>query len=466
MRPDAGQTDPPGAALPLFPGIALDGHRAGLIDRFLSLFANVRPREGATLLLLLLNVFTLLTAYYIIKPVREALILGEVGAEIKSYASAIQAALFLVIVPIYSHWSSRVNRLWLINGVTALFVSNLCVFYFLGQRGLSVGIPFYLWTGLFNVVLIAQFWAFANDIYTRKRGERLFGVIGIGGSLGSIAGALFAREVFKSAGPYLMMLVSAIFLGVSMALTAWIHCRESGRERGGRDNNEAAAGAPLPPGGGFRLVFGSRYLLMIALLVVVSNCVNTTGEFILGKTVSQSAQIAAQGSAQPATAAKIYIGEFYADFFFWVNLVGAGLQTLVVSRLMQSWGTSTVLFLLPLIALGGYATLAMVPLLGLIRFAKIAENTVDYSIQNTARHALFLPTSREAKYKAKTAIDSFYWRMGDTLSGLLVLVGTQLAMNIRMFAAANVLLALVWLGVVVALARSMRGRSSRARLAA
>jgi AAA family ATP:ADP antiporter len=133
---------------------------------------------------------------------------------------------------------------------------------------------------------------------------------------------------------------------------------------------------------------------------------------------------------------------------------------------MQSWGTSTVLFLLPLIALGGYATLAMVPLLGLIRFAKIAENTVDYSIQNTARHALFLPTSREAKYKAKTAIDSFFWRMGDTLSGLLVLVGTQLAMNIRMFAAANVLLALVWLGVVVALARSMRGRSSRARLAA
>src|SRR5215813_15538705 len=105
----------------------------------------------------MVNVFILLTAYYIIKPVREALILNGAGAEIKSYAGAVQAGLFLLIVPLYSAYASRVNRIKLINGVTAFFISNLAVFYFLGRMNFPLGIPFFLWVGLFNVLLVAQF---------------------------------------------------------------------------------------------------------------------------------------------------------------------------------------------------------------------------------------------------------------------------------------------------------------------
>src|SRR4026209_2098944 len=112
-----------------------DSGKPTVVDRFLSLFANVKPGEGGTALLLMANVFTVLTAYYIIKPVREALILGEAGAEVKSYASAGQAALFLLIIPLYGMLASRVNRVWLINGVTAFFVSNLIVFFVLGKAG-------------------------------------------------------------------------------------------------------------------------------------------------------------------------------------------------------------------------------------------------------------------------------------------------------------------------------------------
>src|SRR6185503_21170710 len=107
------------------------------LDKFLSPFASVRAGEGGTALLLMVNVFILLTAYYIVKPVREALILGESGAEIKSYAGAVQAALFLLIVPLYGMLGSRVNRVWLINGVTAFFASNLAVFFVLGRMGVS-----------------------------------------------------------------------------------------------------------------------------------------------------------------------------------------------------------------------------------------------------------------------------------------------------------------------------------------
>ena len=186
--------------------VEMDSAKPNVLDRFLSLFASVRPAEGGTALLLMVNVFVLLTAYYIIKPVREALILSEAGAEIKSYASAGQAALLLLIIPLYGMLGSRVNRVWLINGVLAFFISNLAIFFFLGQLGVSLGVVFYLWVGLFNVMLVAQFWAFANDIYTQKKGERLFGVVGIGASLGAILGAKLAGWMFEPVGLYGMML--------------------------------------------------------------------------------------------------------------------------------------------------------------------------------------------------------------------------------------------------------------------
>jgi ATP:ADP antiporter, AAA family len=140
-----------------------------VFERLLSIFAPVRKGEGFTSVLMMMNVFLLLTAYYIIKPVREALILGELGPEVKAYAGAAQALLFLFIVPVYSRIASRVSRVSLINGVTAFFISNLVLFYAMGQAQMQVGMVFFLWVGLFNLMLIAQFWAFANDVYTHEQ---------------------------------------------------------------------------------------------------------------------------------------------------------------------------------------------------------------------------------------------------------------------------------------------------------
>src|SRR5262249_55804904 len=172
------------------------------------------------------------------------------------------------------------------------------------------------------------------------------------------------------------------------------------------------------------------------------------GEFILGKAVAEH--------AKSAVDPKAYIGEFYAGFFFWVNLIGAALQMFAVSRILKYIGIGPSLFVLPVIALGSYTLLAFLPILGFIRLAKIAENSSDYSIQNTARRALFLNTSREAKYKAQNAIEGFFWRMGDASSALLVFIGTRLAFDIPKFAIANMILVFVWLGVAAAVTKSRR----------
>ena len=414
------------------------------LERLLSIFAPVHRGEGWTAFLLMVNIFILFAAYYIIKPVREALILSGAGAEIKSYAGAIQALLFLLIVPLYSAFASRTSRIRLVNGVIAFAISNLAIFYFLGKMQLDIGVAFFLWVGLFNVMLVAQLWAFANDVYTEQQGKRLLAIVGIGGSLGAILGARAAGWLFEPLGAYPMMIVAASLLAICMVLTNWVHRREGGSARA------PSSDAQKPPGtaGGFQLVLKHRYLLLIAGLVLISNLVNTTGEFILGKTVAEH--------AKEATDSKAYIGEFYSNFFFWVNLIGAGLQMFAVSRLMKYIGIAGSLFILPLIALGSYTLLAFVPVLGFIRFAKIAENSTDYSVQNTTRHALFLNTSRDAKYKAQSAIESFFWRAGDAFSALLVFVGTMLAFNIPKFAIANMVFVGLWLVIAVAIVRLRR----------
>jgi AAA family ATP:ADP antiporter len=417
--------------------------RKNMLERALSLFAPVHRAEAMTALLMMVNVFVLLTAYYLIKPVREALILGGAGAEMKSYAGAGQAMLFLLLVPVYSAFASRTNRVRLINGVTAFFISNLIIFYLLGRMGFQLGIPFFLWVGLFNLMLVAQFWAFANDIYTEQQGKRLFAILGIGSSLGAIIGAQVAGWLFKPLGPFPMLLVAAVLLAIAMVITNWVHRRES--TSGDPHSARAAGRQPMGRSGGFRLIFKHRYLLLIAILVLLSNFVNTTGEFILGKTVAEYAKGTVNSEA--------YIGEFYARFFFWVNVVGAALQMFAVSRILKYIGIGPALLFLPVIALGSYTLLAFVPVLSFIRLAKIAENGTDYSIQNTARHGLFLNTSRDAKYKAQSAIDSFFWRTGDALSALLVFIGTQSAFGIRSFAVVNAVFVLMWLVVAIQIVR-------------
>lgn len=425
------------------------GSDKGLLDRSLSIFAPVRTGEGVGALLLAANVFLLLAAYYIFRPVRESLILTEGGAEVKSYASAGQALLLLLVIPAYGAFASKVNRIRLITWVTLFFISHLLIFSYLGSRGVHVGIAFFLWVGIFNVLVIAQFWAFANDIYTEEQGKRLFAIVGVGASLGAWVGAWVAGQLFSQLGPYQLMLLSAFVL-LACILASHIANR---REATGPAAKAQAAQEPLRKGDGFRLIWKSRYLSLIAALIVLLNVVNTTGEFLLGKLVVQAADQAVALGADAGTLKQTFIGEFYGNFYSWVNLLALLFQLFLVSRIFKYVGVRGALFVLPLIALGGYGLLLAFPLLGAVRIAKVLENSTDYSIQNTARHALFLPTTREAKYKAKAAIDTFFWRAGDVLQAGVVFLGTRAAWEVTGFAGLNLVFVALWLVVVAFLYR-------------
>jgi len=434
----------------------------GPLDRFLGLFADVRAGEGLTVTLLMLNLFILLGGYYLLKTIREPLILASPGgAEAKSYSAAAIAAILMILVPIYSALASRVSRVKLLNSVNLFFIACLIGFFVLNGAGVPIGVPFFIWVGIFNLVVIAQLWAFANDVYTVDEGKRLFAIVGVGASLGAIAGAFFTGQLVKQYGPYPFMLAAAALLGLSMVLTNIVNKREKAG-RGGEvtagDRAEASGAPAASPGegvrgrSGFALVFSDRYLLLIAALMLLSNLVNTNGEYILGKTVV-SLYSKAHGTLGGMDEKKV-IGEFYGNYFTIVNIISAIVQALLVSRIIKFFGVRGALLVLPLVGLVGYGAMAFVPILAFIRSAKIAENSIDYSLQNTARNALYLPTSREAKYKAKQANDTFFVRFGDVTSAGLVFAGTTwLGFAPKQFALVNIGLIVVWLLVAVALGR-------------
>jgi AAA family ATP:ADP antiporter len=436
-----------------FPSFKTIGEKPkGPLEKFLSLFADVRAGEGLGALILMVNVFLLLAAYYLLKTAREPMVLTEGGATVKAYSSAGQAALLMILVPLYGLVGTRVKRIVLVMGLTLFFASHLLVFQAVGATGSQIGVAFYIWVGIFNVFVISQFWAFANDLYTESQGKRLFPMIGVGASVGAFAGAQIATVLFKQLKltPYALMGLAAGALVVCATLT-WVANRTEVR----REDQVMAqhADEPLGKEGGFSLIFHDRYLLLIACLIVLLNLVNTTGEFLLSTLVENAA---VQQFAGNKAAMQAFIGGFYGDYFRWVNLLGIVFQTLLVSRVFRLIGVRGALFVLPSIALVSYSILAVAPLLTLVRLVKTLENSTDYSLQNTVRQALFLPTSREAKYKAKAAIDSFFHRFGDVLQSGVVKVGNELSIGFTGFAWLNVGLTVVWLWIASRLYREHR----------
>ena len=434
------------------------GQERSIGERLLSPIADVHRDEVVSAVLMTLVMFLILASYYLLKTAREIFILSEGGAEVKSYSSAGQAILLLILVPAYGAFASRVNRIQLVQWVTLFFAAHLVLFLMAIGAGWHVGVPYFLWLGIFNLMVIAQFWAFAADIYTQDQGKRIFPLIGVGSSLGAWVGSLRAGQIVERVGTARLLVAGAVLLVVCSGLARLVNAKRP------RDRDDAAAAheKPLGGAGGFSLIFSDRYLLLIALLAVAINVVNTSGEYLFGRYVVEAANAAHGSGPEAAAAREAMIGSVYSRFFSTVNLAGFLLQMFVVSRVFRFLGIGRSLFIHPIVALSGYLIMLQAPSITFMAYFKVADNSLDYSLGNTTKQALWLPTSREAKYKAKQAVDSFFVRTGDVLQAGLVFVGEKLALAVPAFAGINVVLAGAWLVIVTLLNRQLGDKSAAA----
>lgn len=413
-------------------------------------------RDARSALALGVSLFLSLTAYYLLKTAREPLIQAAGGATLKSQATALQAVVLCALVPIYMAAAARFGTRRLVVGtllVAGAGIEGVWAATALELPHAAVGA--YVLTGVFGLAVVSQLWSVASARYDVRAGERLLPMVAIGSSAGGLFGALLGKLLFERGVAVGLLLHAAAGVVVLLAALA----------------SRVTVEAPRAAVDRWRIadVLGSSYVRTTAVLLVVLNLVNTTGEIILADLVGESARLAYEEArvSSPLVAEapfiRAYIGAFYGDFFFWVNLATLGVQVVFARRIVQGAGVGGVLVVLPLLALGVYAIVAVGAGLAVVRIAKAIENTADYSLMNVARAALFLPANDVERWGGKLAVDTFFVRAGDLLSGAFVLVMTEwLHASRRDLAAVNIALVVVWLAAAMALHRAYRTRATAA----
>jgi AAA family ATP:ADP antiporter len=294
-------------------------------------------------------------------------------------------------------------------------------------------------------------------------------MIAIGATGGAAFGSSVVTPMIEGAefGADVLLLAALVPLAISIALTRAVDFKEALL----KTNPPAEDVAPpaedvtppaASPRSGFAMIANSRFLIAAAATALLLNWVNTNGENLLYSVVVEFLQskVAGQGLSDPGAIesfTKDGVAAFYGEFFTWVNSVALVLQALVASRLLKYGGFGVILLMLPVIALMSYAAMALVPVFIVIKMMKIAENSTEYSINNTARNVLWLPTTTEMKFKCKPAIDTVFVRLGDGLSAATVWFGSNIIIfSNQDYFKLNVVLVLIWLWAAVVLIREHR----------
>jgi AAA family ATP:ADP antiporter len=429
-----------------------DPRRVGKKRTISVIFGHLQPGEGACAAYFFAYAFLLLVCYYILKTLREPLLLTESSPELKSYAYATVAVILLIVVPAYAAIYRRVRREQIGAWVTLFFIANLMVFYVLGKSQVDIGFVYYVWVGVFGVTILAQFWGHAADAFNVHRGRHLFPLIMTAAATGGLIGTLLVSVLVTALGPWNLMLIATVILSATLPLIRRSRdaVPEPSRNTGGKCDPETCSWL-----GGFSTVLHSRYLLLLAVLIVLLNCVNTMGEYLLTELVVGAAS--EQVALDPTADVGAIIGRFYGNYFLLINVLTVLAQLFLVARSFRWLGVHGALLILPVAAIVGYALAAFIPIFAVLRIVKTVENAADYSVMNTSRQALYLPLSVTEKFQGKVTVDTFFYRFGDLLQAGIVFVGIHVFnFSLPHFALLNACLAGIWLVVAVQLGKVRR----------
>jgi AAA family ATP:ADP antiporter len=414
---------------------------------------DVRRGEVAPLFASMLWIFLALTAYYIIKPLRSAVLQEKIGVDNKSIALAATTVFVALFAYTYGRIVPRVARSRLVIATFIVFIACLAAFALaLPLGGTITGYVFYIWVSTFNLMIVSQFWSLAADAWTKEEGSRLFGFIGVGGVAGGIFGTLVVAGFAKTLTTTQMLSLSAAVLFVCLMLALYILRFTASRHAGTRADAPIASAADAQPKSSIALVLGSPYLRLVAAMMLVLNIVNSNNEWILDKMVSREHMDTAALKA------------FYGQYFLFQNITTLAIQIFLTTRIQHRFGARAALFFEPLIGLGFGLAFIVMPVLAIIRVHKILENASDYSIQSNTKELLYLPVSTIEKYSAKSFNDTFVVRGGDALAAASIFAATSVVLpalgdlGLKVMVGVDIALGVVWLVIANAIGRMHRER--------
>jgi AAA family ATP:ADP antiporter len=364
---------------------------------------SVEPGEVAALLASFTMFFALLSAYYIIRPVRD-----EMGARIgKDGMQHIFTVVFIVMlaaVPLFGWIASRFQRRLVLPALYLFFAANLVLFRVLladdGASAATLG-AFFVWASVFNMFVISLFWSLMAELWSNEEAKRHYGFISAGGTAGGLAGPLATQYLVGFIKPADLLLIAAALLIVSLSASLLLrHLRQ------GVDGSET-----VPAGGGIFdgavKVFASPYLGRIALFVFLANLVGT---FFY---MEQSRLVA---TAFADSAARV---SFFAGRDFMVGVATLLIQMFGTAQLIKRFGVSAALLALPLAAVAGIVALFLDPVLQTVANVMVAERVAAFAFSGPAIKVMYTLTSPDEKYKVQNFIDTVVYRGGDAASGWL-----------------------------------------------
>src|SRR5438128_5701522 len=374
-----------------------------------------------------------------------ALFLSRFQAKQLAYADIASALVVALVVAGYVLLARRVPLLGLLLASTLFFASNCALFWALAHYHfhLSFLFPvFYIWVKVFGVLGATQIWTLANYVLTTREAKRVFGMVGGAAIAGAIFSGLLAKTMAKRFGTESLLLAMTLFVLIcaGLIIAVW----RSGRASVG-DAQEAPGGSAdtteRNPLASMRLLFSSPYLRAIAAVICISSLVTTLTDW----------QFLAIG--QQYLVKKDVMAVFFGNFNFYAGLLGLLFQLLLTARFLRRFGIGTALFVLPVTVLMGSGGLLVLGTLGSAVALTGGDHVLRYSVDKSTAELLYLPIATRVKLQVKWFIDTVIWRLGDGLSGLIVLIfATLLHFPPRQISWVVLLLASGWL-VAVSVAR-------------
>lgn len=425
----------------------------GRFTTLLQRVVEVRPEEVQVLLLSGAYFFFVLASYYVIRPIRDEMaVVGGVENIAWLFTGTLVGT--LLVHPLFTWAVSRYPRKRFIPIAYRFFIANLLLFFLLMRMApdgtyIWLGRVFFSWTSVFNLFVVSVFWAFMADIYRSEQGKRLFGFIGIGGTMGGILGAALTAGLAESLGPVNLLLISAFFLEVALRLVRVLGERVTLSGLGTRrDEEEAIGGGVLA---GIREAFRSPYLLGIIGFMFLFTLTSTAIYY-------QQTDIADRSFNEPGAPAA-----FFARIDLFVNILALLTQAFLTGRIIKWFGLGVALAILPLVTVVGLIWLGVAPTLGVLFVVQLFRRGWNYGLMKPALEALYTVVPREEKYKAKNFIDTTVYRAGDQLGawsnkGLLAL-----GMSFTTMALVAVPLAGIWMGSALLLGAAQQRKANKSR---
>jgi ATP:ADP antiporter, AAA family len=377
-----------------------------VFHRLLNRMIDVRPSEVPALGWSWLYIFSLLSSYYIMRPIRDQMGVAGGVNNLQWLFTGTLVGMLLLNLP-FSYLVKTFPREKFIAISYRFFSANILLFALAlyaatPEQTIWVGRIFFIWTSIFNLFVISIFWQMIVDIFTSEQGKRLFGFIAAGATLGAIAGSVFTVSTVEHMAQGYLMVGAALMLEVAVfcvrrlsGLSAALASRPRTEQR-----QQPIGGTLL---GGIRDALSSSYLLNVSLFLLLYAVTSTFLYFQQAAVVSHSFQ---NRAAQTA---------FFASVDLGVNVLTLVVQLFLTGRILKRFGVGTTLSLLPLFSVLGFGAVALLPTLSSVVAFQLIRRAGNFAIARPTREVLFTVLPREDRYKAKSFIDTAVYRLGDQI---------------------------------------------------